>query len=262
MIFFSDLPSTPMQVFGPLHIALIAAVIAGIILIYRFRAPLRKFGHEKTLRYLFAGILFANMTIYYVGMMFAGCYDVKKHLPLEFCFITGYLFMYILISENKKLFRIVYFFTLMGPLPAILWPNLTGTFDRYVFYQFIISHHIMLLMSIYTLVVFRYRVSFRDMIPAFFTAMGIFGVVFCINLLFGTNYIMQQKLPDTVLNLYPFLRQFDVPVFWLLICGLACLIAAGGLAKVLQRDRPRVVLSRSETAKTPKNAESVRIYCR
>ncbi len=237
-LFFSDTTGVPFVVFGPLHLFLLAFVIIGIFLIYHFRKTLRKFKYNYLLRYLFAAVLFANMTIYYGSMMVMGTYDVKKHLPLEFCFITGYLFMYLLITQNRKMYRVIYFFTIMGPLPAMLWPNLSGSYDRFIFYQFFISHHVMMLMSFYTLIVFEYRVSAKDTFRAFGWSLALFGSVYCINLTFGTNYIMQNKLPDTVLNLYPFLRSFDVPIFWLVLCGAVCLAFAFGLAKLLQDPLP------------------------
>jgi hypothetical integral membrane protein (TIGR02206 family) len=234
MLFFSDTTGVPFVVFGPLHFFLLSFVLCGILLIYFFRKPLRKFKYNNQLRYIFAGILFTNMTVYYISLAMMGYYDVRKHLPLEFCFITGYLFMYILVTQNRKLYRVIYFFTIMGPLPAMLWPNLSGSYDRFIFYQFFISHHLMMLMSFYTLIVFQYRVEPKDAVRAFGWAVVLFGSVYGINVIFGTNYIMQSKLPDTVLNLYPFLRSFNVPIFWLILCGGACLLLALGVALLLQ----------------------------
>lgn len=242
MPFFSETTGIPFDVFGPLHLFLLAFVAVGTALLYYFREPLRKFKYNNVLRYLFAGTLFTNMTVYYISLWLMGYYDVRKHLPLEFCFITGYIFMYILLTKNRKLYRVIYFFTVVGPLPAMLWPNLSGSFDRFIFYQFFISHHLMILMSFYTLIVLGYHVTFKDTFRAMGWAALLFGSVYGINLIFGTNYIMQNKLPDTVLNLYPFLRDFDVPIFWLLLCGCVCMLIAYGLAHLLQRsDRKKPV---------------------
>ena len=112
MLFFSETTGVPFEVFGPLHLFLLFFVLCGVLLIYCFRKPLRKFKYNNQLRYIFAGILFTNMTVYYISLAMMGYYDVRKHLPLEFCFITGYLFMYILVTQNRKLYRVIYFFTI------------------------------------------------------------------------------------------------------------------------------------------------------
>lgn len=234
MAFFSATTGVPFRVFGPLHVGLLLFVVAGAALIWLFRQPLRRFGHDRLLRWLFAGILFTNMTVYYDSKLVMGTYDVRQHLPLEFCFITGYIFMYVLLTQNRRVYRVIYYFTILGPLPAMLWPNLSGSYDRFIFYQFFISHHVMMLMSMYTLIVFQYRVRAKDALRAGAWAAVIFASVFCVNAVFGTNYIMQKKLPETVVSLYPILLRFDVPIFWLVLCGSAGLAFAAGLARLLQ----------------------------
>ena len=103
MTFFSDTTGAEFVVFGPIHLAQLALVVFGTICIYLFRKPLRRFGHEKMLRYTFAAVLFTNMAVYYGSKIVMGTYSWRKHLPFEFCFITGYLFMYVpdLLSGQK-----------------------------------------------------------------------------------------------------------------------------------------------------------------
>ena len=92
----------------------------------------------------------------------------------------------------------------------------------------------MVVMSVYCLVVFRWRVHIRDMWLALVWGVLMFSGIYTFNLIFGTNYLMQNELPETVVSIFPFLLKFDVPVFWLLLCGLAGLLLAGGLAYLLQ----------------------------
>lgn len=66
-----------------------------------------------------AAIFFINMLLLYLFFVLKGVYSWKLHLPLHLCFISGYLFMYVLVTGNQKLFRSVYFFTWIGPLPAM-----------------------------------------------------------------------------------------------------------------------------------------------
>lgn len=237
MIFFSERPGTPFILFGELHWLLLLGTFFAAALMYCYRKKLRQFRYKQQLRYLFAAVLFLNMAVYYIGLGFAGDYDVKRHLPLELCFVTGYLLMYILVTGNRNLYRIVYFFTIVGPLPAMIWPNLSGTFDRYVFYQFIISHHIMLLISLYCMIVLEYRVQRHDIFRAFLCGNGFFVLISIINAIWGTNFVMEQKLPDHILRLYPFLVHFNIPFFWLELCGCVFLFVALVISIVLQREK-------------------------
>lgn len=239
MKFFTSTTGVPFILFGPLYSALLLGVVVITLLMYHYRDKLRKFKYKSQLRYLFAGLLFANMTTYYVSLMILGEYDIKKHLPLEFCFVTGYIFMYILITNNKNnLFSTIFYCTIIGPLPAMLFPNLSGSFDRFIFYQFIISHHVMMLFSFYSIIVLGYRVEAKSAFKAFLGGNILFISVSILNTLWGSNYIMQQKLPDHIIKLFPFVTYFNYPFVWLEVCGLAMLIPGMWLAKKFQQDNP------------------------
>lgn len=243
MLFFSESPGIPFVLFGSLHWLLLIGTFLAAVLMYLYRKRLRQFRYKRQLCCFFAAVLFLNMAVYYIGLALAGDYDIKRHLPLELCFVTGYLLMFVLVTGNRNLYRIVYFFTIVGPLPAMIWPNLSGTFDRYVFYQFIISHHIMLLISLYCMIVLEYRVQRRDAFRAFLYGNGFFLLISIINTLWGSNYVMEQKLPDHILQLYPFLVYFNVPFFWLELCGSVFILVALGISVLLQREKENSPLS-------------------
>ena len=176
---------------------------AAAILLFRHRDRLRRWRRRESLRYVLAGILFVNMTMFYGVFVIKGVYDWHIHLPLHFCFISGFLFMAVLASGSRKWFGAVYFFTWAGPLPAMIWPNTPTRFDRYLTYPFFISHHLLLLAGLYCLIVLRYRVEKRDLRRAFLWGNAIFAAVFLFNQLFGTNYIMTGQLPAHILGLFP-----------------------------------------------------------
>ena len=167
-----------------------------------------------------AAVFFLNMTVYYLNYIIQGVYDWKVHLPLHLCFITGYVFMYILISNNKKLYKIVYFFTFIGPLPAMIWPDMKFGADNFVFYQFITSHHLLLLTSLYCLFVLDYDVQKSDIPKAFLCGNILVFIMFCFNSIFDTNYIMMYKLPDHIIEMYPFVTKIGAPILWLELIGI------------------------------------------
>lgn len=173
-----------------------------------------------------AAIFFINMAIYYINYIVQGAYNWKVHLPLHLCFITGYLFMYILVTNNKKLYKIVYFFTFVGPLPAIIWPDIKFGPDHFVFYQFIISHNVLLLTSLYCLFVLDYDVEKSDIPKAFLWGNGLMVVMFCFNSIFHTNYIMMNKLPDHIIEMYPFVTKIGCPILWLELVAILSLCAS------------------------------------
>lgn len=237
--FFELTPgSLHFSLFGFWHIFITLLLILGIVFIYRYREKIKKWKyHDKAVRYAVAMIMFLNMTIYYGSKVLDGTWRFEVHLPLHFCFISGYLFMLTLITNNKKLFKYTYFFSFAGPLPAILLPDIICGPDRFIFWQFVISHHFFLLASIYVLFVLDWKIEKKDIIKAMIGANLIFFAVFIFNQIFDTNYIMTSKLPDHILKLFPFLTTFNYPILWLELAGLATFLVAYIPVKIINKQK-------------------------
>ena len=132
--------------------------------------------------------------------------------------------MYILLTKNKNnLYRVIYFFTFIGPLPAILLPDITQNFNRYIFWQFFISHHLMLIFSIYSLVVFKYKVDRKDIFLTYVVGHIFILIMNIFNNIFDTNYVMLTSLPDHIYELLPFTRHL-YPIIWLELACIGALI--------------------------------------
>lgn len=223
--FFIGTPNR-LELFGGLHIGLSVVFITLYILMFVFRRQIARFGHFRAVRLTMATLLLGNMAIHYISKLVLGVWSFDTDLPLHLCFITNFFMIYILYTDNRHdLYRIVYFFTYIGPLPAMIWPDLRCSYDSYIFYQFIISHHIMLLCSLYCLCVLKYRTNVRSLLPAYVIGNAVIGSVMLFNMHFGTNYIMMNELPDQLYEVYPFLHALP-PLFWLELVGMLAMLAA------------------------------------
>ena len=215
-----------LKLFGGLHIGLSAFFLILSIILLVHRKRLREFGHFTIIRRIMAALLFANMVVHYTGRIAIGEWRLEEDLPFHLCFITNFFMMYILSADNKhNLYRIIYFFTLIGPLPAIIWPDLHRTWGGYIFYQFIISHHIMLLFSLYCLFVLEYETSVKGVVMTFFIGNAYIGLMAVFNHFFNTNYVMIGELPAQLYVVYPFLDKMPA-IFWLELVGILVLIVA------------------------------------
>lgn len=215
-----------LELFGPLHIAISAVFILLYAAVFVLRKRLRGFGHFKAVRIAAATLLLANMVIHYGSRIILGIWSFESDLPLHLCFITNFFMIYILYTDNKGgLYRIIYYFTFIGPLPAMIWPDLRSSYDSYIFYQFIISHHIMLLISLYCLCVLRYETKVRYSLHTLLFGNIFIGAVMLFNMYFGTNYIMMAELPAQLYEVYPFLHALP-PLVWLELVGVAAVYAS------------------------------------
>lgn len=225
--------------FGGMHLAISAffLILYAAVIVFRFR--LRKLGHFAAIRRCMAAILFANMLIHYAGRIAIGEWRLGEDLPLHICFVANFLMMYILVTDNKRsLFAVVYYFTLIGPLPAAVFPDLSRTWSGYLFWQFIISHHVMLLFSLYCAFVLEYKTAPKCAVYAFFIGNAYVALLSVFNRIFDTNYIMLGELPAQLYRVFPFLSA--LPAFvWLELVGIIALMTAYALwAAVEKRKRP------------------------
>lgn len=217
------------ELFGTQHIMLSLIFFALYAAVIVFRVKLREFGHFMTIRRIMAGLLFANMLIHYSGRIIIGEWHFSEDLPLHICFVANFFMMYILITDNKRsLFSVIYYFTMIGPLPAIILPDLSRSQSGYLFWQFIISHHVMMLFSLYCAFVLEYETSLKDACRAFLYGNAYVAVMAVFNGAFGTNYIMLGELPEQLYEKFPFL--YALPAFvWLELAGMAAIAAAYGV---------------------------------
>lgn len=223
--FFTGIPNR-LELFGGLHTAITVIFVCCAVLLFCFGKRLRGYAQNKAIRIAMALLLALNMLIHYGSRIVLGIWSLESDLPLHICYVTNFAMIYILLTDNKNdLYKYFYYFTYIGPLPAIIWPDLDYGWQSYIFWHFIISHHIMLLISLYSLVVLEYRVNFQSMLPAYMVGNIYIAAVAGLNCLLGTNYIMITQLPDQLYEVYPFLSYMP-PIIWLELVGALAMLMA------------------------------------
>lgn len=239
--FFTEEGGIEFKLFSSLHFFLLAIVAISIIVIYKYRHKLRKYARKECISKILAGLLFTNMFVYYVSLIILGTYDWHTDLPLHFCFITNFLIMLVIVIKGKKLYSIIYFWTFIGPLPAMLWPDITQSYNRFIFWQFFISHHIMLITSVYILVVLEYKIERKNILESFLVGNLMFLAIIIFNKIMDTNYIMVGRLPEHIYRLFPFVNYLP-PIFWLELVGIIALFIAYVPAVILNKiDRNEIL---------------------
>lgn len=211
-----------LTLFGPMHISLILMTIISIFLIYKYKEKLVNY---KKLKYIIVGILFLNMIIYILGAIVAGIFDIGIHLPIHYCYITGFMFMYMLLKEKKCWFNFLYYAIFFCTITVIIFQDPNITYDRYELILLVISHHFLLISSFYTFFVLDYKVDKSGYKPFFIYTIIVYLLVFIINRMLGTDYIFNSSLPDFIYEYFPFVNIFP-PLVWLSLLSIPLLTLA------------------------------------
>ena len=207
---------------GPIHLLLIAVTVISILLIYKYRDKLKKY---PIIRKIIPIILFSNMVIYIAGAIIAGIYDIKVHLPIHYCYITGFLFQYMLLKEKKNWYNMLYYAIFFCTITVVIFQDPAITPDRYEFILLVISHHFLLISSFYTLYVLEYPVNVKGYKPFAIYTVIVYTTVFILNRILGTDYIFNSTLPPWIYEILPFVKALP-PLVWLILLSIPLLALA------------------------------------
>ena len=233
--FVNEHPKFLFKQFGLIHNIFSLIPLIVLIIIYLNRNKISKISKEKSKKILkiSALILLINMLIFTFGFLYYDCFDYTKHLPFHLCFISNYMFIYGILFEKEWILKYTIFLCFIGPIPAILWPDMISTIDNYEWWQYVISHHFFIIISFFSYYALNYKVNFKNYIIVFIFTNFLMIIMYPFNLIFNTNYIFSTEIPDNVMVLYPWLKYFP-PMLTLEVVGL---IISGAIYYFIIRKR-------------------------
>lgn len=208
--FVNEHPHFLFKPFGLIHNLFTGVAIIAFIIIYKNRNKIAAIPKAKSRKFLkiCAVILLLNMIIYTFGNLYFGSFNYKEMLPFHLCFIANYMFMYGILFDKEEILKLTMFISFIGPIPAILWPDLVSTIDNFNFWQLIISHHFFMNISLFSYYAYGYKVERKDYCHTFFLLNILLIIVYPFNKIWDTNYIFTNYIPNNVMELYPWLKYF------------------------------------------------------
>lgn len=235
--FRNDHPFVAYKPFGFIHIICILFVVLTLILIYINRNKISNL-KEKTKRKILvvtATIMLINMIIYNIAPHIFGYFNYKIHLPFQLCFISGYMFMYGIFFKNENILKITFFLSFIGPIPAILWPDLPSTFDDFNFWKYFISHHIFICASFFSYYALNYKITKKDLLNVIIVTQLMILIMMPFNIIFDMNYIYSSEIPANIIEMYPFLKHI-IPIFAIEAIGLLIFTLLYKLVKIRNKE--------------------------
>lgn len=226
MQFFDDKQAINFQQFGYTHLAIIFLLIISILLIYFFRHKIRN--HSVIDRSIRISIITINITfcgLYYYWLSYNQYSLVKTGLPLHLCSLSTFLITYALLTKSRKVFEVLYFWSL-GAIFAIITPNLSHGANNCLFYCFFITHIIIVIGTIYLLIVHKYNITFNSFLKTANYTIILFFTTYLVNKKFDSNYMFTNlpvnDTPLEVIEKLPMFNTYLIPlfIFGFVICFL------------------------------------------
>jgi hypothetical integral membrane protein (TIGR02206 family) len=132
--------STPFQVFGPSHqavLVLIVAVPLALSLLVRLAGSPRL---DRALCWAFALIIAGCWACWYVVFTRMGWLDRGNGLPLDLCSWAAIATIITLIRRGQKSYELAWFWAMAGTVQGIVTPDIPFDFPEFRFIEFSLFH--------------------------------------------------------------------------------------------------------------------------
>ncbi|MFS0592326.1 TIGR02206 family membrane protein [Cytobacillus horneckiae] len=183
----------PFIIFSFSHFIMIGLFLCGIVFIYKCRISLGSFHTE--IRYFLFTVLFVLELLYHIWLYTGGAWDIAFALPLHLCSVSLILCLVLLMTGSEKVFQMVYFIGVIGATMAIFTPELFLGFPHFRYYQFFITHMLIIWICLYYVFVKQYRPTIKGMLLSFIFLNVCSFLAMMVNKCTGGNYMFLSYKP-------------------------------------------------------------------
>lgn len=191
-MFNAELENT-FQTFSLTHAIPVAIIFSIIGLIIYNRVSIRESRHFDTLRVGLAVMTLGQELALNIYRISFGEWSISTSLPLQLCGIAVLTTSYVLITKNETLFIRVFFIMMIGATMALITPGIEQNlgFPHFRFFQFFISHGLIVINFTFILFVMNYQKSIRyvHLLHNFISLIIIAAILAVVNILVDGNYM-------------------------------------------------------------------------
>lgn len=221
--FSAEATDTPLQIFGPKHLTVIAVFVLFWLSLIYFRnvwEPRQK----NAVRITLAILLAVNEILLHIWSAYWGIWKIQTMLPLHLCSVMVWITVYTALTGSRSLYDFTYFLGIAGALQAFLTPADASMYDipHYRILQTLIAHGLLITIPIYMTVVDGYRPTLASFKRIFLWTNIYMVVIFFVNRLIGSNYLFIAEKPPSptlmdALSPWPwYIPQLEVVAFAML----------------------------------------------
>ena len=183
-----------LPLFGPVHLAIIAAVpavAAGLAIAVR-----RRPAAGLPIRYALGAFLLLNEFVWYVYQIQHGYLRFPGQLPLQLCDLGVWLAALAALWRSAWAFDLVWYWGLAGAGMAMLTPDLWTPFPSYLAIAFFLSHGGVVATILFLAWSGLARPRPGSVLRAFIAVNAIAAAIGVFDAVFGTNYFYLRQKPS------------------------------------------------------------------
>ena len=202
--FTADYAGPAFELFGNTHLAALGTFIVLNLILISFRNA--SDGTKSVLRWVLALILVVNEVAWHYWNYVHGKWTIQIMLPLHLCSLLVWTGAYMLMTRSYRVYEFMYFMGIAGAIQALATPGIgIYGFPHFVFFQYFLSHGLIITSAIYMTVVEGFRPTLKSILRVVIW-MNVYAlIIYFINIAIGSNYLMinEKPTPPTLLDLLP-----------------------------------------------------------
>lgn len=190
------------------HLIYVLCGFCSILLILRYAKKIREYDKEYIVKRIVAVLLIILEIAYHVhNWTFP-----RLSIPLHMCSFATFMAIYLLLTDNQKIFKYLFFLGVLGGSVALITPLSYGySYLNFRYYHFIFLHCLIISVPLYYYKAYNYRVTYRELWRVFKAIILMAVVIYLINrtfMYFGieANYWYITVIPENVstfFKIYP-----------------------------------------------------------
>jgi hypothetical integral membrane protein (TIGR02206 family) len=173
--------------FSVLHVLTVSVCLLLIAIVAAVGLRWRATQSELRLRQSLAAATLLYWVSYTTWWNWGG-WDLKGGLPLHICDINGMVATLALLTGNRWLRAVLYFWTFALTTQAFIQPHLNVGPAHILFWAFWGAHSLILACAVYDVVVLKFRPDWSDLGRACAASAAYIALVMPIDLVLGANY--------------------------------------------------------------------------
>jgi len=210
------------ELFGMAHFAALGAFVLLNLFLLRFKNA--SDSTKSAIRWILALILLVNEVAWHYWNYAVGRWTIQTMLPLHLCSLLVWTGVLMLITKNYRIYEFMYFMGIGGAIQALATPGL-GIYGipHFVFFQYFISHGLIITSAIYMTVVEGFRPTWRSILRVAIWMNIYVVIVYFINTAIGSNYLMINYKPNTpsILDVLP---EWPIYILYMELIGVVTVL--------------------------------------
>jgi hypothetical integral membrane protein (TIGR02206 family) len=195
---FDERYARDFELFGWLHILILALAIGSLVGMYHLRESLKLPMVGRVFRYSVATLIVVLETVFQVWMASRNGFQWADFVPLGLCAMMEWITVVALVFDLAGVVKVVIPWAFVGSSLSFIVVNMgtSYTFPHFRFFHYFGIHFLFLIGNLYYLFAERFRYTYRDLVRSTIWLGGVSLVILAIDLVTNQNFMFLVEWPS------------------------------------------------------------------